>query len=57
MDIYQKITKDVTEIQAIVTEMKQDLQGLKTVHTGFATILMELELLTINLEAVKKQLN
>ena len=57
MDIYQKITKDVSEIQAIVTEMKQDLQGLKTVHTGFATILMELELLTINLEAVKKQLN
>jgi hypothetical protein len=57
MELYEKITKDIEEIERLTEEMKQDLRGMRSIHAGFGALLIELELLTINLAEVKKKLN
>ena len=57
MELYQKITKDIEEIERLTEEMKQELRGMRSIHAGFGALLIELELLSMNLAEVKKQLN
>ena len=57
MELYQKITEDIEQIQRLTEDMKADLMEMRSIHAGFGALLIELELLTINLTEVKKKLN
>lgn len=57
MELHKKITEDIEEIESLTEAMKKDLREMRSIHAGFGALLMELELLSMNLKEIKKQLN
>lgn len=56
MDNLDKITREIQGIETLLTAIKEDVKGLKDVHPGFVTVMIELELLSANLVDIKAEL-
>jgi hypothetical protein len=55
MDNLDKVTREIQGIETLLAAIKEDLKGLRDVHPGFVSVLIELELLSANLVDVKNQ--
>jgi hypothetical protein len=56
MERVKKITREIEEIQTLLTAIQEDVKGIKDLHVGFIPVMVELELLSANLQDIKNEL-
>jgi allophanate hydrolase subunit 1 len=56
MENLDKIKREIQGIETLVTAIQEDLKGLRDVHPGFVSVMIELDLLNANLKDIKDEL-
>jgi len=51
-----KITAEINKIRSLRNELKETLQGVDAKHSLYGALLIELELIEMNLDDIKKRL-
>jgi hypothetical protein len=51
-----QITAEVRRIEVLTNDLKENLKDLKHIHSAYGAILIELELLSMNIAELRKNL-